>query len=153
MRRDAGRAELRNDELAVRDHIVQPALAHAAHELVGAEAALARRAPHVDAVGLEHEEPRMHAVELAAQQIEGQLVVGGDEHGRAGVRRSDRVEAGLDAVMQAPQAPTHAPAADAVAPRRGRAHARDGARRRVHECHRPGHAPSRGVAPAVLILA
>ena len=79
---------------------------HAAHELVGAEGPLARGAPDVDALGVEHQHPGVAPRERAPQPVEAQLVVGRDEDRRLGVGLAHRVEPGRHAVAACGRCPS-----------------------------------------------
>ena len=114
MRGDARRAELRHNQRAMADNLRQPARFDATDDLVGAEGSLAGRAPDVDAVGVDHENPGVKPIEFAAQAIETQLVVRRHEHGRLCVGLPDGVQAGLDAVAHPPDAPAHLPSAEPI---------------------------------------
>jgi hypothetical protein len=108
------RAQLGYHDRAVSDDTRDLRCLEPPHELVGPERALARRAPDVDAAGVEHEKPCVTALERAAHEVERQLVVRGGQHGRLLVRRADRVEPGVHAVGASAEPPAHESAAEAI---------------------------------------
>ena len=129
MRRDPGCRQLRKDEAPVGDDLGEARLVHHPRHLVRREGPLAGGAPDVDASGVDHEEPRVGSMQGAAQDIEGELVVRGDEDGTGVVGGADSVEAGAHAVVVAPDAPAHPPGAEPVGPgqqRRDARHRADG---------------------------
>jgi hypothetical protein len=113
--RHAGRAQLRHDDPAVIHPLGQSRRLYLGNELVRAEGALARRAPDIDAAGVEHQDPGVQPGQGRAQDVEAQLVIGTREYGRGRSRVSQRVQPGRYRVFVAPDPETHPDRAQPVA--------------------------------------
>ena len=125
VRGDAGGRQLRQDESPGVHHLIQARLAHHPCDLLGREGPLAGRAPDVDPAGVDHEQPDIGLTQGVPQDVERELVVGGDEHRRGGPGLSERVQTGAHAIVAAADPPAHAPGPQAVGALELRADARD----------------------------
>jgi len=96
---DAGRAQLGQDQAAVADDIFEAGGLDALDQLLGAESTLAGGAPDVDAFRVQHQDIGVHPDQGAAQGVEAEAVIGGDEDGRLGAGSAQGVQPGLDAVF------------------------------------------------------
>ena len=103
---DPWRAQLGQDQPAMRHDSGEARHTDAEGELSRAERAFPGRAPHVDALRVEHQDPQVAPAQLAPQVVEAHLVVRGDED--RGLRRGlpDGVETGFHAIVHPPDRAT-----------------------------------------------
>jgi hypothetical protein len=95
---------LGENQLPVADHLMQTKAVDAGDNLIGAQGAFAGGAPDIDAPGVNDQQPGVDTTQAAAQGIEGELVVGGDQNRRLRAGRPHGIETGGDCIVAAGQA-------------------------------------------------
>jgi len=79
---------------------------HPVDHLFGSKRPLPGGAPYVDALGVEDQDPGVRPRRIAANGVEGQFIVGGDQDRRVPVRDPERVQSRRDAVSGPCRSPT-----------------------------------------------
>ena len=128
----------------------KPRLRHPADHLSGSEGPLPGGAPDVDPPGVEDQDPGVQPRRIAANDVEGHFVVGGDQDGRVPVRGPQSVQPRGDAVAVPADPPPHLPTAQEVARSRS-ANGRGEPARPACPPSRPQTYPRSGYRPSTAI--